>query len=75
MSEDKLAKVKSLIAEQLEVDEDKITVDTRFVEDLEADSLDIIELVMAFEEEYDKKIPDEELEKIKTVGDIIKILG
>jgi len=72
---DKFEQVKSLIAEQLEVPEDKITEETNLVEDLEADSLDIIELVMAFEEEFDMKIPEEELEKIKTVGDILKVLG
>ncbi|MDO4289193.1 MAG: acyl carrier protein [Eubacterium sp.] len=72
--DEKFKKVQEIIAEQLEVDADKITMDTRMVEDLEADSLDIIELIMAFEDTFGVKMPDEELEKIKTVGDIVNAL-
>ena len=65
------AKVKSIIADQLGVSEDKVKVESSFIEDLGADSLDIVELVMAMEEEFDVQIPDEEAENIKTVGDAI----
>jgi len=62
-------KVKSIIVEQLGVDEEEVTPDASFVDDLGADSLDTVELVMAFEEEFGVEIPDEEAEKIRTVGD------
>ncbi|MGI6556610.1 acyl carrier protein [Pseudoramibacter porci] len=71
---DKLDQVKNIIAEQLGVSEDEISEDSNLVEDLDADSLDIVELVMAFEDEFGVKVPDDQLENIKTVGDIIKIL-
>ncbi len=61
-------KVKAIIVEQLDVDEDEVTEEARFIEDLGADSLDIVELVMALEEEFGLEIPDEEAEKILTVG-------
>lgn len=64
-------KVKSIIAEQLEVDEDKITMDSNIQDDLGADSLDIVDLVMSFEEEFDMEIPDDQVENIKTVGDVV----
>ncbi|MQM72777.1 MAG: acyl carrier protein [Eubacteriaceae bacterium] len=70
----KLDQVKTIIAEQLGVSEDEISEDSNLVEDLDADSLDIVELVMAFEDEFGVKVPDDQLENIKTVGDIIKIL-
>lgn len=60
-------KVKAIIAEQLSVDAEKVTNEANFIEDLGADSLDTVELVMAFEEEFDLEIPDEEAEKITTV--------
>ena len=63
------AKVKSIIADQLGVGEDEIKLESSFIEDLGADSLDIVELVMAMEEEFEVEIPDEEAENIKTVGD------
>ena len=72
--EEKFAKVQEIIAEQLELDPAKITMESSLMEDLEADSLDVIELVMAFEEEFGVKMPDEELENIKTVGDIVHAL-
>ncbi len=64
-------KVKSIIVEQLGVDEEEVTPDASFVDDLGADSLDTVELVMAFEEEFGIEIPDEDAEKIKTVKDAV----
>ncbi len=61
-------RVKKVIVEQLGVEEDKVTLEASFVEELGADSLDTVELVMAFEEEFDIEIPDEDAEKILTVG-------
>ena len=69
-----LEKMKEIIAEQLGVEEDEMTPDTAFKEDLGADSLDLFELTMALEEEYDTEIPAEELEDIETVGDVIEYL-
>ncbi len=68
-------RVKKIIVDQLGVDTSKITEESSFVDDLGADSLDIVELIMAFEEEFDVEIPDEDAEKIKTVGDSIKYLS
>ena len=67
-------KMKKLIAEQLNCPEDEIKLESSFKEDLGADSLDLFELVMSLEEEYDVEIPSEDLEKILTVGDVIKYL-
>ena len=67
-------KVKSIIVEQLGVDEEEVSPDASFVDDLGADSLDTVELVMAFEEEFDLEIPDEDAEKITTVGDAISYI-
>ena len=69
-----LEKMKEIIAEQLSVDESEIELTSNFKEDLGADSLDLFELVMALEEEYDVEIPSEELENIATVDDVIKYL-
>src|SRR5215510_5272893 len=69
------AKVKSIIADQLGVGEDEIKPESSFIEDLGADSLDIVELVMAMEEEFEVEIPDEEAENIKTVGDAINYVN
>ncbi len=66
-----LEKVKEVIVEQLGVDDDQVTLEASFTEDLGADSLDTVELIMAFEEEFGVDIPDEEAEKIKTVKDVI----
>ena len=67
-------KVKSIIVEQLGVDADEVTVEASFTEDLGADSLDIVELVMAFEEEFDIEIPDEDAEKIGRVQEAISYI-
>jgi acyl carrier protein len=68
------AKVKEIIVENLGVDQEKVTEQASFVEDLGADSLDTVELVMAFEEEFDVEIPDEDAEKMRTVGEAINYL-
>ena len=70
-----LDKIKSIVAEQLGVDEDQVTEDASFVDDLGADSLDTVELIMAFEEEFDIEIPDEDAQKIKTVKDVIDYIN
>ena len=67
-------KVKKIIAKQLGVNEDQVKPEASFINDLGADSLDTVELVMALEEEFDIEIPDEEAEKIKTVGDAINYI-
>ena len=64
-------KVKEIVAEELSVDAGVVTPQARFVEDLGADSLDVVELVMRFEEEFEIEIPDEDAEKITTVGDAV----
>jgi acyl carrier protein len=69
------AKVKSIIADQLGVSEDEIKEGSSFIEDLGADSLDIVELVMAMEEEFEIEIPDEEAENIKSVGDAVNYIN
>ena len=68
-------RIKEIIVEQLGVDESQITSDASFIDDLGADSLDTVELVMAFEEEFDIEIPDEDAEKIRTVRDVISYLS
>jgi acyl carrier protein len=67
-------KVKEIVVKQLAVAEDQVTEEARFIEDLNADSLDQVELIMAFEEEFNAEIPDEEAEKLKTVGDAIAFI-
>ena len=66
--------VKKIVKEQLGVEEDEIQMSSTFVDDLGADSLDIVELIMAFEEEFSIEIPDEKAEKIKTVEDVVKYI-
>lgn len=68
------AKVIEIVAEQMGADRGKITRSTRFVEDLHADSLDTVELVMEFEDEFETSIPDDEAEKIKTVGQAVDFI-
>jgi len=69
-----LDKVKQIVAEQLGVEEDEITNETHFIENLNADSLDIVELIMALEEEFELEISDEDAEKITTVGAAVKYI-
>jgi acyl carrier protein len=67
-------KVKKIIVEQLGVDESEVTADAHFIDDLGADSLDTVELILSFEEEFDISIPDEEAEKLETVGKAVEYL-
>ena len=67
-------KVKDIIVEQLGVNPEQVTPQASFIEDLGADSLDIVELVMAFEEEFSVEVPDEDAEKLQTVGDVINYI-
>jgi acyl carrier protein len=67
-------RVKDIIVEQLGVNPDQVTPDAKFIEDLGADSLDTVELVMALEEEFGNEIPDEQAEKLQSVGDVIKYI-
>ncbi|HAE57107.1 MAG TPA: acyl carrier protein [Ruminococcus sp.] len=67
-------KIKDIIVEQLDVEEDAVTMEASITEDLGADSLDVVDLVMSIEESFDVEIPDEEVETIKTVGDIVKYI-
>lgn len=67
--------IKSITAEQLDIEEDEITLETSFVDDLDADSLDIVELMMTLEEEFDLEISEEEAEKIVTVGDAVNYIN
>jgi acyl carrier protein len=74
MADNVEAKVKEIIVNELGVEPEKVTDDASFVEDLGADSLDTVELVMAFEEAFDIEIPDEDAEKLQTVGDAMRYL-
>lgn len=67
-------KIKDLIVDQLQVDGDKVVMEASFIDDLGADSLDIVELIMAIEDEFDLEIPDGEAENIKTVGDAVNYI-
>ena len=67
-------KVKEIVVDQLGVDAADVTIDSTFIDDLGADSLDIVELIMAFEEEFSVEIPDEEAEKIKTVRNAVELI-
>jgi len=67
-------KVRDIIVDQLDVDEDKVKMEASITDDLGADSLDLVDLVMSFEEEFDIEIPDEQVENVKTVGDIVKFI-
>ena len=66
--------IKELLAEQLDLDEYKITMDSDRVEDLEADSLDVVDLVMSMEDEFGVEVPDEVIENFKTVGDVVRYI-
>lgn len=74
MSEDILARVKKIVAERLDVDEENVKPEASFKEDLDADSLDVVELVMELEDEFDLEISDEDAEKILTVGDVLNYI-
>ena len=67
-------KVKEILMDQLDVEEEKVTMEASIVDDLGADSLDLVDMVMALEEEFDVEIPDDQVENIKTVGDIVKYI-
>lgn len=67
-------KIRTTIASQLSIDEEEIKMESSFMNDLGADSLDIVELIMALEEEYDIEIPDEDVEKISIVGDVVEYI-
>lgn len=67
-------KVRALICDQLDVDEDDVTMESDIIEDLGADSLDIVDLVMSLEDEFEMEVPDEDIENIKTVGDVVKFI-
>lgn len=69
-----LEKVKAILAEQFDVEEDKITAETDLQEDLGADSLDVVDLLMSIEDEFEIEIPDEEIENIKTVGALVSYI-
>ena len=74
MSNDTEARVRDIIVQLLGVDEDQVVAKARFREDLEADSLDLVELIMAFEEEFEGEISDEEAQKITTVGEAVSYI-
>ena len=75
MSQDEIfEKVKDIIVEQLGVAENTVTLEASFIDDLGADSLDIVELIMALEEEFDMEIPDEDAEKVVSVGDVVEYI-
>jgi len=67
-------KVKAIIIDQLDVDEEKVTLSSHIQDDLGADSLDVVDLVMSFEDEFDMEIPDDQVENIKTVEDVVKYI-
>ncbi len=69
-----LEKVKAILAEQFDVEEDNITADTDLQEDLGADSLDVVDLLMSIEDEFEVEVPDEEIENIKTVGSLVSYI-
>lgn len=69
-----LEKVKAILAEQFDVEEDKVTADTDLQEDLGADSLDVVDLLMSIEDEFSVEVPDDEIENIKTVGSLVSYI-
>ena len=74
-TEEVFEKVKGIIVDQLGTPEDNVKMDSSFIDDLGADSLDIVELVMAIEETFDIEIPDEDAEKVVTIGDVVKYIS
>ena len=69
---DTFERIRELLAEQLDIDEEKITMDSNILEDFEADSLDVVDMVMSLEDEFGVEIPDEEIENQHTVGDVVR---
>ncbi|MCL2013780.1 MAG: acyl carrier protein [Oscillospiraceae bacterium] len=69
-----LEKVTAILCNQLDLDEDKVTAESSITDDLNADSLDVVDLVMSFEEEFNLEIPDDQVENLKVVGDIVKYI-
>ena len=67
-------KIQAILAEQFDVEEDKITLETNIAEDLGADSLDVVDLLMTLEDEFDVEIPDSEVDNIRTVGNLVKFI-
>ena len=65
-------KIRAILCEQLDVEEDQVTMEASITDDLGADSLDVVDLVMSLEDEFDVEVPDDKVENIKTVGDIVK---
>tara|TARA_Y100000590_G_scaffold69134_1_gene75425 strand:- start:132 stop:368 length:237 start_codon:yes stop_codon:yes gene_type:complete len=74
MSEEILNKIKEIVVNKLDVDANKVTADAKFIDDLGADSLDTVELIMQFEEDFELEIPDEDAEKILSVNDALKYI-
>ncbi len=71
---DKFEKIQEIVAEKLGIEKAKVTMEASFIDDLGADSLDTVELIMKMEEDFDIEIPDDEAEKLRTVGDVVKYL-
>ncbi len=69
-----LEKVKAILSEQFDVEEDSITADTSIADDLGADSLDVVDLLMSIEDEFEIEVPDEEIDNIKTVGELVRYI-
>lgn len=67
-------RVRQILCDQLDLEEDKVTMDSDIVEDLEADSLDVVDLVMTFEDEFGTEMPDDQVENFRTVGDIVRYI-
>lgn len=67
-------KIRDILSEQLDVETDMVTLDANIQEDLGADSLDVVDLLMTLEDEYEVEVPDEDIEKIKTVGDLVRYI-
>ncbi|HJA26013.1 MAG TPA: acyl carrier protein [Candidatus Fournierella merdigallinarum] len=71
---DTFERIRELLAEQLDVDEDKITMESDILEDFEADSLDVVDMVMTLEDEFGVEVPDEQIENFRTVGDVVRFV-
>ena len=67
-------RIRSMLVEQLEIDEDRITMDSNIMEDFDADSLDLVDMVMSLEDEFGIEVPDEDVEKFHTVGDVVRFI-